>query len=160
VYFTVLFICTGNTCRSAMAKGILEQRLKGERVMVYSAGTHDFGRMPASDGALEVAREYGADLSNHYSVPLSRYLIDNADLILCMEHRHKSRVLELSPEAASRTFMLTVYANCSGIDEIFDPVGSSIPIFRKVAEQINQCLDVVVRDVKDRTSREDEKERS
>lgn len=147
VVFTVLFLCTGNTCRSALAKAILESRLKGRRVLVYSAGTHDFGRLPASEGARIVAQEYGADLSGHYSVPLNRYLIESSDLILCMELRHRRRVLELCPEAASRTFLLTKYGGGTGFEEVFDPVGAPVEVFRKVGEVISNCLDSVVADI-------------
>jgi len=147
VYFAVLFVCTGNTCRSALAKALLEQRLKDDPAMVFSAGTANLSGMPASEGAQAVAKEHGADLSRHSSTGLTRIQIADADLVLVMEPGHKRQVLEMSPEAASRTFTLTEYALRFELSEIPDPVGASLEVFRKVGKIIAECLDQVVADV-------------
>src|ERR671921_117393 len=102
----ILFVCTGNTCRSAMAEGIA-RRVASERglsdLAVASAGTGanpfpagtpmpEFG---ASDGALLVALENGIDLGGHRARPLTRELVQQADLVLAMGDRHLARVAEL-----------------------------------------------------------------
>lgn len=154
VVFAVLFVCTGNTCRSAMARGILEQRLRGRRVMVYSAGTNTVAGMPVSEGAGQVMRETGIDLSRHFSTPLTVSQVRDADLILCMEPRHRRRVLELVPEAESRTFLQMGYCGRTGSEEVFDPVGSSLEVFREVAKIVVECLDPVARDIEWRLTAE------
>jgi len=147
VVFAVLFVCTGNTCRSAMARGILEQRLRGQRALVYSAGTNTVAGMPASEGATQVMRENGIDLSRHSSTPLTASQVRDADLILCMEPRHRRRVLELVPEAESRTFLQMDYCGHAESVEVFDPVGSSLEVFREVAKIIAECLEKVAQDI-------------
>jgi protein-tyrosine-phosphatase len=102
----ILFVCTGNTCRSAMAEGIA-RRVASERglsdVVVASAGTGanpfppgtpmpEFG---ASDGAILVALENGIDLGAHRAKPLTISRVSGADLVLAMGDRHLARVAEL-----------------------------------------------------------------
>jgi protein-tyrosine-phosphatase len=150
VVFSVLFVCTGNTCRSAMARGILEQRLRNQRVVSYSAGTNTALGLPVSEGARQAVRAMGVDLSRHFSTPLTASQIREADLILGMEPRHKRRVIELVPEAATRTFLLTEFSARPGLGEIYDPMGSSLEVFREVAKIIAECLEQVARDIERR----------
>jgi protein-tyrosine-phosphatase/tRNA A37 threonylcarbamoyladenosine synthetase subunit TsaC/SUA5/YrdC len=151
VLFSVLFVCTGNTCRSPMAKAILEQRAKNMPVFAYSAGTAGIEGMSASEGARNAVKDFGADLSGHRSTGLTRPQIRDADLILTMEPRHRQQVLEMSPDAVSRTFVLPEYAGMVRTPEIYDPVGMSLEVFREVAKIIAACLDQVVRDIMQRT---------
>jgi protein-tyrosine-phosphatase/tRNA A37 threonylcarbamoyladenosine synthetase subunit TsaC/SUA5/YrdC len=147
VVFSVLFVCTGNTCRSAMARGILEQRLRNQRVVIYSAGTNAAPGAPVTEGALLAVQAMGIDLSRHFSTPLTASQIRDADLILGMEPRHRRRVVELLPGAASRTFLLPEFSAKQADEEVYDPVGSSLEVFREVAKIIAECLDKVARDI-------------
>lgn len=148
-YFTVLLVCSGNSCRSPMAKGILEKMLEKKNVFVYSAGTIAISGNLASDFAVIAAQKYGADISHHLSAPLTKELINNADLILVMSPKHKDAVLELVPEAEVKTFLLREYA--FGIsEEVFDPIGQPLEIFEKVAAVINESLTKVAEDIKER----------
>jgi protein-tyrosine-phosphatase len=154
VAFVVLIVCTGNTCRSAMAQVLLERRLRGRRVSISSAGTNTVAGMPASEGAAQVMHEQGLDLSGHRSTPLTAALVRAADLILCMESRHRRRVLEFVPEAESRTFLVTNYCGGTGSEDVFDPVGSSLEVFREVAKIIAECLEKAAQDMEWRLSPE------
>src|SRR5438552_189266 len=102
----VLFVCTGNICRSPLAASLLERALKerGLEVTVTSAGTGAWDGAPASEGAYLVGLERGLDLSGHRARLLTRELVERADLILTMARHHRARVDELGGEG--RVFVL------------------------------------------------------
>jgi protein-tyrosine-phosphatase len=132
-----------------MAKGILEKILEKENVFVYSAGTiAPEGSLP-SEFAVIAAQKYGADIRHHLSAPLTKELINDADLILVMSPKHKDAVIELVPEAKSKTFLLCEYA--FGLnEEVEDPIGQPLEIFEKVAAIINENLVKVTEKIKER----------
>src|SRR5690606_9990829 len=91
----VLFVCTGNTCRSALAEAIAREELAGlglPDVSVSSAGVHAWTGAPASDGALLVALENDLDLSGHRARALDKELLATQDLVLVMSPHHLERV--------------------------------------------------------------------
>lgn len=152
VYFNVLFVCSGNSCRSPIAKGILEKMLTKENVFVYSAGTTaESGNLP-SEFAVTAARKYGADISHYLSAPLTKELINSADLILTMSPSHKKTVIGLAPKAKAKTFLLKEYA-FGLIEEIEDPIGQPLAVFERVAKVINESLKKVAKEIKERYSR-------
>lgn len=107
---TVLFVCTGNTCRSSMAAALAKAMLKGEQVEVLSAGTSAEDGFPASTEAIRVMAEEGIDLHGHRTRRLSREMAEKADLILTMTLLQKEQVLRLVPEAQGKVFTLKEYA--------------------------------------------------
>jgi protein arginine phosphatase len=148
-YFSVLFVCSGNTCRSPMAKGILDKLLEKEKVFTTSAGTIACRGSFPSEYAVIAARKYGVDISHHQSAPLTKELINDTDLILVMAPKHKVAVIELVPEAKSKTYLLKEYG--SGIkEEVEDPIGQSLEVFERVAAIINENLIKVAEKIKER----------
>ena len=131
----VLFVCTGNICRSPLAASLLERALaeRGIEATVTSAGTGAWDGAPASEGAYLVALERGLDLSNHRARLLTRELVEEADLILTMARHHRARVDELGGEG--RVFVLGEYAG-RGDDEVSDPFGSNLDVYRGTCQEL------------------------
>src|SRR5213592_3134501 len=141
----VLFVCTGNICRSPLAAALLERALKerGLEVAVTSAGTGAWDGAPASEGAYLVGLERGLDLSGHRARLLTRELVDGADLILTMARHHRARVDELGGEG--RVFVLGEYAGREGNEaEVSDPFGGDLDVYRDTCAELEALVAAVV----------------
>ena len=142
----IMFICTGNICRSAMAEAMLKKMLqenKKENIEVYSSGlSADNGDIPTQN-AIDVMKEYGIDLKNHRAVNINYSNIKEMDLILCATLSHKLFVIRLYPELKDKIFTLKEYVeqkdDIYGID-IKDPWGYNIETYRECAKEIEIAL--------------------
>lgn len=149
--FTLLFVCTGNTCRSPLAEVLarreVEERGLTGRVEVASAGIAAFPGMAASDGSLRVASSHGLDLEDHRSSPLTPDSAAGADLILGMSPGHVSRTREVAPHA--RVELLGSHAlGVEGMEgpSVPDPVGAPDEVY----EETYRTLEGLVAKVMDR----------
>jgi len=136
----ILFVCTGNTCRSPLAEA-LARRVTIERgltdVDVGSAGTSAWDGAPASDGALLVGMERGLDLSGHRAQTLTRELVNSSDLVLAMGPHHLERIEALG--GTGRGFLLTDFASRgASVRPVNDPVGGELDVYRVTVDELEQ----------------------
>ena len=140
---TVLFICTGNICRSPMAEGIFRHAVRGHNdFRVFSAGLGAAEGQPPSPYAVQAVKELGIDISSLRSRMLTGELVQEADYIFGMTHSHLDTVAMLYPQAAEKTFLLREFdETLDAFDkDISDPIGGSYEVYLNCRDQIEQGI--------------------
>jgi len=148
--FNVLFVCSGNTCRSPMAEGIFKTLISPKYCEARSAGTVAMSGLQTAHYARQVVKEYGGSIDRQRSIYLDQELIDWADVILVMEYKHYESVLEISPEAVVKTFLLREYRRKTKYNEVPDPVGQDLGAYQQAAAKMYPTLRRLAKDVEAR----------
>lgn len=142
----ILFVCTGNTCRSPLAQalaldlcaaelGVAPEAVLAHGLSFASAGTSALPGQPASAGSLAAAAEAGLDLQAHQSQQLDHELLRRADLVFCLAQSHRRAILAEAPETAGKLLLLRPDGR-----DIGDPYGGELPVYRRVRDEIRAAL--------------------
>jgi protein-tyrosine phosphatase len=143
---TVLFVCSGNTCRSPMAEAIArrvladrlhvsEDELENKGISVISAGSFALPGARATPAAIDAVKAMGADLSKHRSRPLSVELIHQADVIYTMSKNHAQAVAALVPSASQKTRTL------DPDKDVEDPIGGDLSLYQELAVELKKLIE-------------------
>jgi protein-tyrosine-phosphatase len=152
---SVLFVCTGNSCRSIMAEGLMKNALKGlgkENIEVSSAGVSAIDGFHPTCETTEVMKREGIDVSDFKSRSLTDAMIISTDLILVMAAHHMSDIIARVPEAASKTYMLKQYGmrDDSHIRpdlNISDPIGKPMEVYEYTLGEIKREISRIAQDL-------------
>lgn len=135
----ILFVCSGNTCRSAMAEGIAKKIIQSDpdryrKIQVASAGTYTSDGQSASPLAQEVAGEHGIDLSRFASRQVTPDLLRAADVVLAMTGSHKKLLNTLAPEAMDKIYLLKEYEYGEDVNALNIRLGQLFDTYSTVRE--------------------------
>jgi len=152
----IMFVCTGNTCRSAMAEALMKfyiennEKLK-DKIKVYSCGIFAEDGDMAMYTAIEAMKEYGIDLKNHRATNIRNANIEKMDVILCATQSHKHTVSQLYPDLKEKLYTIKEYAVCDEENiDIKDPWGYDIEIYRFCASELENCIIKIIEKIKNR----------
>lgn len=142
----VLFLCSGNLCRSPMAEGLLKKQVRDKgldnQISVRSAGTLNFNGKAASENAVTACRlEYNVDISSHRAQPVSEDLLSQSHLILCMGEKHIDHIQRSYPGFITKTHLLKEFV---GLQEdymdVADPIGMDLGEYTKTCHEIAELV--------------------
>jgi protein-tyrosine-phosphatase len=138
----LLFVCSGNTCRSPMAEAFarkIAERRGIQDLNVSSAGTNAFDNVPATDEALLVGMERGLDLTGHRSRTLTPEIVSEADLVFVMTPSHVEQVKQMG--GRGKVHVIDEYASGASNKGISDPYGGDLDAYRNTADVLEEELE-------------------
>ncbi len=139
MYKNIMFVCTGNSCRSPLAEGILREKVKDEDINVMSSGTYAMdGFQPAEKGII-VADKAGMDITDLRSTLLTKELMEENDIVFVMAEDHREYIKDFFPKYLDKVYLLRKFGreNKSVDDpDVKDPIGGTV-------EDYQECFDLI-----------------
>ncbi len=137
--YQLLFVCTGNVCRSPMAEYLMRQKLgKTSNWQITSAGLFTANGQPASTMAIQAMDEVGIDIRKHRSRQITAEIINQSNMIVVMTKAHLMELLSRFPDAQDRAYVLGSFL--AKPSDIIDPIGGNIEIYRQTRDLIVNSL--------------------
>ena len=137
----IIFVCTGNTCRSPMAEGFFNMLCdKSDNISAISRGTFAENGAPASRFSVISAAELGADISDHQASQLTQSDVSCADYIFTMTKAHKNLIVSAFPDFSNKVFSISEFASCP---DISDPYGGDLSVYRECAAEIYDATEKI-----------------
>ncbi len=138
---SALFVCHGNIIRSPMAAALFKQYISEmgqHEISISSAGLHANRARGADPRALIVAREFGIELRDHQSRPITKEMVETADAIFVMDYLNEAKLLARYPKAKNKIYVLSVFSN--RLAEIVDPYHGNINDIRRCYETLRSYV--------------------
>ncbi len=142
----LMFVCTGNVCRSPMAHYYAQYKVrkqgKEEEYLIDSCGTYAQTGESATKNAIDAMKEYNVDLTSHRAKNIEDTDIENYDLVICLTNSHKINVLTLYPKLNNKVFTLKEYVDKdTKYIDIDDPWGLNLNTYKACAKEITKMVD-------------------
>ena len=143
----VLFVCTGNICRSPMAEVLLKNMLPADMqslIDVHSAGTHGLTGQTAARHAIQTMATKGFDLSYHRARQLDLHMVEQSDFIITMERYHAALIEQSGSPASKKVFLMSQFSKNPKLNDIPDPYGEEIAEYEKCAHLLEDCIEGLI----------------
>ena len=144
----IVFVCTGNICRSAMAHHYMQKRMIDEKkendYIIESAGLSAYTGDRATEFATLVMKKYGVNMENHRATYIEESDINEADLVICMTQAHKRKIINRYPNLEGKVFTLKEFVGEKEYLDIDDPWGFGIEVYENCSKEIVYYVDKLV----------------